>query len=78
MLIAVAGGLPSAWLGLQLLLLAIALAAMAVVVGWRTHGFAMFGVAVFLAVLLFGTTRTIIRTIDKPYMHGIAVFAERC
>ena len=54
-------------------MLAVVLAGIAVLVGWRTRGFALFGAAVFLAVVVFGTVRTLVRTADHPRVQAVAL-----
>jgi len=73
MIVVVVAARPSLGVGVLLVLLALGLALAALAVGWRTQGFALFGAAVFLAVLLFGTITTIARTHYAPRVQAVAV-----
>jgi hypothetical protein len=74
MVMAVWRGIPFVWWHfILLLLLAVVLAGAVVVVGWRTQGFALFGASLFLAVLVFGSARTLGRAWDRPKLQPIAV-----
>jgi hypothetical protein len=73
LVIAVWGGVPPFGHLLLLALVGALLAAAAVTVGWRTRGFALFGASLFLAVLLFGTARTLFRTWDHPKLQPVAL-----
>ncbi len=73
MVLAVWGGVPPFGHFVLLVLIGALLAGAAVIVGWRTRGFALFGASLFIAVLLFGTARTLFRTWDHPKLQPIAL-----
>jgi hypothetical protein len=71
--LAVTGDVPAFWHFVLLVAFGVLLAVGAVAVGWRTQGFALFGAALFVAVLLFGAARTLYRTWDHPKLQPVAV-----
>jgi hypothetical protein len=66
-------GAPSYFQDVLLLLLGAILAVGTLVVGLRTQGFAVFGVAIFVSILLFGTATSLLRTYHVPKVQATAV-----
>jgi hypothetical protein len=68
-----AKGWPSGSQVFVLAVLGAALSAATLVIGRRTPGFAAFGTAIFVSIMLFGMATTLLRTYHEPKMQPIAL-----
>jgi hypothetical protein len=66
-------GAPSHLQVLMLVAIGLGLALGTLLLGWRTRGFVVFGAAIFVSVLLFGTATTLFRTYHNPKVQPVAV-----
>jgi len=73
LIIALVVGPPSPVQLVGLFLIGVVLSAATVFVGLRSQGFAMFAVAIFVSVLLFGTATTLWRTYHTPKVQPAAI-----